>query len=95
MGAFLRQPTLRWAASQFNMALDLCYPNAADRAHARSLDARSGGEVDIDGLGKQYAWMGARHRFVDSTDGCIAVTNEGIQEISGMVPVGTRVEIRP
>ena len=30
----------------------------------------------------------------DWTDGCIAVTNEEIEEIFGMVPVGTRVEIQ-
>ena len=95
MGAFLRHTTLRWEASQFYMALHLSYPNAADRAPARNLGASAGGDVEIHGLEKQYGWIGARHRSVDWTDGCIAVTNEGIQAISGMVAVGTRVEIRP
>jgi murein L,D-transpeptidase YafK len=81
--------------SQFFMALRLSYPNAADRAHARSLGAGPGGDVEIHGLGKQYGWIGPRHRLVDWTDGCIAVTNEEIQEIFGLVPVGTRVEIKP
>jgi murein L,D-transpeptidase YafK len=81
--------------SQFFMALHLSYPNPTDHARARSLSASPGGDVEIHGLGKQYGWIGARHRLVDWTDGCIAVTNEEIQEIFGMVPVGTRVEIKP
>lgn len=81
--------------SRFYMALHLSYPNAADRARAHSLGASPGGDVEIHGLGKQYGWIGARHRLVDWTDGCIAVTNEEIQEIFGMVSVGTRVQIKP
>jgi murein L,D-transpeptidase YafK len=83
------------AHSQFYMELHISYPNAVDRARARNLGVSPGGDVEIHGLGKQYGWIGARHRLVDWTDGCIAVTNEEIQEIFGMVPVGTRVEIRP
>jgi len=81
--------------SRFFMALHLSYPNAADRARAHNLGVSPGGDVEIHGLGKQYGWIGARHRLVDWTDGCIAVTNEEIQEIFGMLPMGTRVEIRP
>lgn len=81
--------------SRFYMALHLSYPNAADRARARSLGASPGGDVEIHGLGKQYGWIGARHRLVDWTDGCIAVTNEEIEQIFRMVSVGTRVEIKP
>jgi murein L,D-transpeptidase YafK len=81
--------------SRFFMALHLSYPSAADRTRARNLGVSPGGDVEIHGLGKQYGWIGARHRLVDWTDGCIAVTNEEIQEIFAMVPVGTRVEIKP
>jgi murein L,D-transpeptidase YafK len=83
------------ANSQFFMALHLSYPNADDRARARKLGVSPGGDVEIHGLGKKYGWIGARHRLSDWTDGCIAVTNEEIEEIFGMVPVGTRVEIQP
>jgi murein L,D-transpeptidase YafK len=81
--------------SRFYMALHLSYPNAADRARAHNLGVSPGGDVEIHGLGKKYGWIGARHRLLDWTDGCVAVTNEEIQEIFGMVPLGTRVEIRP
>jgi murein L,D-transpeptidase YafK len=49
----------------------------------------------IHGLAKQFAYLGPLHRQVDWTDGCIAVTNAEIEEIWKLVPVGTRVEIRP
>lgn len=81
--------------SLFHRALHLSYPNAADRERARKLGVRPGGDIEIHGLPAQYAWMGAAHRTVDWTTGCIAVTNPEIDEIWGDVAVGTPVEIRP
>jgi murein L,D-transpeptidase YafK len=54
-----------------------------------------GGEIMIHGLRNEYAWMGERHRRTDWTEGCIAVTNEEIDEIWQLVDIGTPVEIRP
>ena len=82
-------------ASQFHLALHVSYPNQADRTHAKSLGVDPGGEIEIHGLAKQYAWLGSLHRKYDWTNGCIAVTNTEIEEIYPMVPVGTRVEIKP
>jgi murein L,D-transpeptidase YafK len=82
-------------SSRFHLALHLSYPNAADRAHARKLGLAPGGDVEIHGLGKGFAWIGAQHRRFDWTDGCIALTNSEIEEIFPQVSVGTRVEIRP
>lgn len=83
------------AHSQFYRALHLSYPNAADRARARKLGVNPGGDVEIHGLGAKYGWIGASQRLYDWTDGCIAVTNQEIDEIFSMVPVGTSVEIKP
>ena len=83
------------AQSQFYMALHISYPSAADRVRARKLGVSPGGDVEIHGLGKKYGWIGARHRLSDWTDGCVAVTNEEIEEIFKLVAVGTRVELRP
>jgi murein L,D-transpeptidase YafK len=82
------------AHSQFYMALHLSYPNAKDRVRARKRGVNPGGDVEIHGLGKKYGWIGARHRLTDWTDGCIAVTNEEIEDIFQIIPVGTRVEIK-
>jgi murein L,D-transpeptidase YafK len=82
------------AHSRFHLALHISYPNAADRERARKLGVKPGGDIEIHGLGK-YGWVGSLQRQVDWTDGCIAVTNEEIDEIWPLVPVGTLLEIRP
>ena len=81
--------------SQFHLALRISYPNAADRARARKLGVPTGGDIMIHGLMPEYAWLGASHRETDWTDGCIAVSNQEIEEIWKLVPVGTKVKIRP
>src|SRR5277367_161755 len=81
--------------SRFHLALHVSYPNAVDRAHAKKLGVEPGGEIEIHGLEKKYAWVGSMHRAKDWTDGCIAVTDAEIEEIYPLVAVGTAVEIRP
>ncbi len=81
--------------SQFYKALHLSYPNPADRANARKLGVSPGGDVEIHGLGAKWGWLGAKHRLTDWTDGCVALTNEEIDEIYPLIRVGTTVEIRP
>lgn len=81
--------------TRFHLSLHISYPSAADREQARKLGAKPGGAIMIHGLEKQFAYLGALHRQADWTDGCIAVTNAEIEEIWKLVPVGTRVEIRP
>ena len=81
--------------SQFHRALHLSYPSAADRRRAAQLGVRPGGDVEIHGLGPGFGWVGSKHLLHDWTDGCIAVTNEEIDEIWPLVEVGTPVEIEP
>jgi murein L,D-transpeptidase YafK len=83
------------AHSQFHLALHINYPNTADRERARKLGVKPGGDIEIHGLGAKFGWVGAAHRQVDWTDGCIAVTNPEIEEIYPLVDVGTAVVIRP
>jgi murein L,D-transpeptidase YafK len=83
------------AQSKFHLALHINYPNATDRERARKLGVRPGGDIAIHGLGAKFGWVGAAHRQVDWTDGCVAVTNSEMEEIWPLVDVGTVVEIRP
>jgi len=83
------------AVSQFHRALHISYPNARDKENARKLGVSPGGDVEIHGLGAKYGWVGAAHRQMDWTDGCIAVTNEEIDETWPLVAVGTPLEIKP
>src|SRR5215472_12160543 len=86
---------LRNPNSQFHLALRISYPNQADRERARKLGVDPGGAIMIHGLPAAYAWLGSRHRETDWTLGCVAVTNPEIEEIWKMVPLGTKVEIKP
>jgi len=83
------------AHSQFHLSLHISYPSAADQQRARAMGARPGGAIMIHGLAAPFAYLGPLHRQTDWTDGCVAVTNAEIEEIWKLVPVGTKVEIRP
>jgi murein L,D-transpeptidase YafK len=54
--------------SRFHLALHVSYPNATDWARARRLGVDPGGEIEIHGLEKKYAWLGSLHREHDWTD---------------------------
>jgi murein L,D-transpeptidase YafK len=75
--------------------LRISYPNAEDRKRAAKLGVSPGGSILIHGLPKGEGWIGAAHRLYDWTLGCVAVTDEEIDEIFKLVAVGTPVEIRP
>lgn len=81
--------------SQFHKSIHISYPSAQERAAARRKGVSPGGDVFVHGLPNGYGWVGASHRLKDWTDGCIAVTNEEIDEIWLAVADGTPIEIRP
>jgi murein L,D-transpeptidase YafK len=85
----------RNARSQFHKSIHISYPSPSDRAAARRKGFSPGGDVFVHGLPNGYGWVGASHRARDWTDGCIAVTNEEIEEIWRAVDDGTQIEIRP
>ncbi len=81
--------------SGFHRALHLSYPNDEDRRRARRLGVSPGGAIMIHGLPNGMGAIGRAHVARDWTQGCIAVTNEEIEELWRVVPNGTRVEIKP
>jgi murein L,D-transpeptidase YafK len=81
--------------SRYHRALHVSYPNAADRAAARRRNVSPGGMIMIHGLPNGYASLGSAHLARDWTLGCIALTNEEIEEVWRVTPNGTTVEIRP
>jgi len=85
----------RNAHSQFYRSIHVSYPSAQDRDRARKLGVSPGGDIYVHGLPNGYAWVGSGHRLKDWTDGCIAVTNEEMDEIWKAVSDGTSIEIRP
>lgn len=85
----------RNAESAYHRSLHVTYPDDPHRARARKLGVSPGGDIFIHGLPTGYGWLGASHRARDWTAGCIAVTDEEIEEIWRLVADGTPIEIRP
>jgi murein L,D-transpeptidase YafK len=85
----------RNAQSHYYKAFHISYPNPQDTAAAKQMGVKPGGDIMLHGLPKEYAWVGKAHVLHDWTDGCIAVTDEEIDEIWQLVRVGTPIEIRP
>ncbi|HEY1679372.1 MAG TPA: L,D-transpeptidase family protein [Candidatus Sulfotelmatobacter sp.] len=85
----------RNAHSQFYRSIHISYPNAHDRAEARRNHASPGGDIFVHGLPNGYRWIGAGHRLKDWTNGCIAVSDEQMDEIWAAVADGTTIEIHP
>jgi len=76
--------------SRFHLSLGISYPNARDVEVARRLGESPGGDIFIHGTPDIFVGRGN-----DWTQGCIAVTNEEIEEIYAMVRDGTPIAIHP
>jgi murein L,D-transpeptidase YafK len=85
----------RNSQSRFHLALHISYPNAADIKRAQVLGVSPGNHIMIHGIRNGFGRIGKVHRLFDWTEGCIAVTNEEIQEIWRLVPDGTPIRISP
>ena len=81
--------------SGYHLSLHISYPNEKDKKRARELGVSPGGDIMIHGIKNGFSWVGDSHTEVDWTKGCIAVTDEEIEEIDKLAPNGTIVEIRP
>jgi L,D-peptidoglycan transpeptidase YkuD (ErfK/YbiS/YcfS/YnhG family) len=81
--------------SRYHLSLHISYPNERDKKRAKERGVSSGGNIMIHGIKNGFSWVGDSHTAVDWTKGCIAVTDEEIEEIEKVAPNGTIVEIRP
>ncbi|MFV0245462.1 MAG: murein L,D-transpeptidase family protein [Qingshengfaniella sp.] len=76
--------------SAFHLSVGISYPNRRDVENAKMLGASPGGDIFIHGQPVVGQANGP-----DWTAGCIAVTNEEIEEIYAMVPDGTPIYLAP
>jgi murein L,D-transpeptidase YafK len=81
--------------SAFHRSIHISYPGPGDAGFAQEAGARAGGLIMLHGLPHGAGWVGEAHLGFDWTDGCIAVTNEEMDEIWELVDDGTPIEIRP
>ena len=79
--------------SRWHKNLGISYPNHDDlaRAHGRS----AGGAIKIHGMRPPIAFIGRWHRYSDWTDGCIALTNDEMDQLYRAVPIGAVIHIVP
>ena len=75
--------------SRYHLSIGISYPNSRDIAVAQSMGMKPGGDIFIHGTPKEYVGE------PDWTWGCIAVTNDEIEEIYAMVKDGTPIFIYP
>ena len=82
-------------ASKYHLGLRLSYPLESHRARAAALGVDPGGDIMIHGLPKDFSEAGKAQSQNDWTNGCVAVSNQEIEEIWHAVPDGTPVQIKP
>jgi len=81
--------------SSFHLALHVSYPSDEDDKRAAAHGVSAGFDIMIHGIQNGRGWIGAFHRWNDWTAGCIAVTDEEIEELWRVTPDGTTIEIHP
>ena len=81
--------------SKYHMALHISYPDGVHAQRAAALGVSPGGDIMIHGLPAAYAKLGAEQADYDWTEGCIAVTDQEIEEIWHAVPAGAPIQIKP
>lgn len=76
--------------SNYHLSLRINYPNTRDVEVARRLGRSPGGDIFIHGSPGPYAYL-----MNDWTWGCIAVSNDEMEDIYAMVRDGTPISIYP
>ena len=83
------------AGSGYHKNLGISYPNHEDRLAAQSKNLDPGGDIKIHGLQNGLGFIGKFHRVINWTAGCIALTDEEIDELYDRVEIGTPIIIMP
>jgi murein L,D-transpeptidase YafK len=82
-------------SSRFHLSIHISYPDPSDKRRARERGISPGGNIMIHGLPNRFSEAPELFEERDWTDGCIAVTNEAMEEIWHLVANNTPIEIYP
>jgi len=88
----------RQFSNKYYKSLHISYPNTEDKAHAKTLGQSAGGMIMIHGTPPSWSlspygdWMNV---LIDWTDGCIAMSNDDMDEVWEQTTNGTSVVIIP
>ncbi|MFC3561423.1 L,D-transpeptidase family protein [Pedobacter jamesrossensis] len=81
--------------SGYHKNLGISYPNDKDSAYAKAIGKPVGGDVKIHALKNGIGFINKFQRWINWTNGCIAVTNNEVDELYASVKIGTKIEIKP
>jgi len=81
--------------SDFYKAIHISYPNEQDVKRAAENGATPGGSIMIHGMPNNATLPPELIQKFNWTDGCIAVTNEDMDEIWSAIEPGTPIDILP
>jgi murein L,D-transpeptidase YafK len=79
--------------SQYYRSVHITYPNDRDIENARRHNLNPGGNIKIHGLKNGETKSASYIQSFDWTDGCIALSNQEMDEFIQLVDVGTPIEI--
>ncbi len=79
--------------SSFYRSVHISYPNRQDRQSAQQRGVSPGGEIKIHGLRDGERRPPQFVQSFDWTNGCIAITNQEMDEFLSLVKMGTDIEI--
>ncbi|MGR5117153.1 L,D-transpeptidase family protein [Vibrio astriarenae] len=79
--------------SAFHRSMHITYPNYKDQAHADRLGIDPGGDIKIHGIKNDDDRDPQFIQSFDWTNGCIAISNEEMDEFLALVEVGTPIFI--
>jgi len=88
----------RQPSSQYYKSIHISYPNSKERQHAKKLGGNAGGMIMIHGTPPSWSlspygdWMNV---LVDWTEGCIAMSNDDMDEVWERTTNGTIIVIVP
>lgn len=95
-GAYLLD--YRQFSNDYYKSLHVSYPNTKDKVHAKTLGQSAGGMIMIHGTPPSWSlspygdWMNV---LIDWTEGCIAMSNEDMDEVWEQTTNGTVIVILP
>lgn len=81
--------------SHYHKALGVSYPSAKDIEYVHRHSKPTGGDIKIHGLPNGYGHLAEDYVKEDWTLGCIALTNEEVDEVYKYTAVGTIINILP
>lgn len=79
--------------SQYYRSVHITYPNDRDIENARRHNLNPGGNIKIHGLKNGETKSASYIQSFDWTDGCIALSNQEMDEFIQLVDVGTPIKI--